>query len=108
MKIYLLVALVLLCNQTFARENIPKNRAVAAISAYNTHILVKITPPFVDVQGCASTSGDILRIKYDDPGKGKAMYAAVLAAAEADRTVGFGIDGCSGQYPKVYRVDVEY
>lgn len=68
---------------------------------------VTFSPANPGLEGCTYNLGNELWIDATQA-EGKALYASVLAASLAGRTVTFGVSGCanSGQVPLVYRVDV--
>ncbi len=90
-----------------ASESISRNRSIQEVLVYETSVVVKIDPAFENSQECTSNSTRWLQLDYNsETGENQGMVTAILAAASASRKVGFGINGCTGQYPKVYRVDV--
>ena len=68
---------------------------------------VTFSPANPGLEGCTYSVGNELWIDTTQS-DGKALYASVLAASLAGRTVTFGVGGCAnnGQVPLVYRVDV--
>ena len=71
---------------------------------------VNFSPAQPGIEGCPYAAGNLLWIDFSSTTNpdGKTLYATVLAAYLAGRTLVFGVSGCadSGQAPLVYRVDV--
>jgi hypothetical protein len=72
---------------------------------------IVFTPAQPGVEGCTYATGNELWIDFTSTAQpdGKSLYAAVLAAYLAGRSLAFGVSGCafSGNLiPIVYRVDV--
>ncbi len=92
-----------------ATEQIPKDRKIVSIQAYQNSILVHFTPSYTNSQGCTSGSKTTFQLPTSiEDGSGKNSYSLLLTAAAASKKVGFGIEDCAGQYPKIYRVDVDF
>lgn len=93
---------------TFAdSEQIPLDRKITRINAYDNFVFIYFTPAYVDAQGCPN-GGDVT-VAIDTTGElGTNIYSAALAAASTGKTVGFGINGCQNNRPKVYRIDVGF
>lgn len=71
---------------------------------------IYFSPAVPGAEGCSYAPGNIVWIDFQSAMQpdGKSLYATVLAAFLAGRTVNFGVAGCadSGLLPNVYRVDV--
>ncbi len=72
---------------------------------------VLFSPAAPGLEGCSNPSGNEIWIDFaaQTSPDGKALYATVLAAYLAGRSMTFGVSGCalSGQVPLIYRVDVQ-
>ena len=88
-------------------DQVPTDRRVATIRSYEDRALVYFLPGFEDTQNCGTTgtTGAVIPFKSKEAAE---MYALVLTAAATDKRVGFGINGCEGPYPSIYRVDVQF
>ncbi|MFL0802022.1 MAG: hypothetical protein K6L80_16365 [Agarilytica sp.] len=92
-----------------AGESISRNRAIKEVLVYEGTVVVKIDPVFENSQDCTSGSQKWLQLDYNsETGKNQGLLSTILAAAAASKKVGFGINGCTGQYPEIYRVDVVF
>lgn len=101
------LCLMLINVDCFAEDQIPASQFVQKLSAYDQSIFVYIAPGFPSTQGC--TNGGNTTVSIDTSNEhGANLYAAVLAAASAGRQVGFGVNGCHSERPKVYRVDIDF
>ena len=88
-------------------EEIPDDRRITELVVYSSRIVVKFTPGYTNAQGCDSSSSTKIQLStVDDPDK--IIYSTLLAAAASQQDIGFAIEDCSGQYPKIYRVDTDY
>ena len=107
-KIMFILVMAAISGYSFsANEAIPKDRTIEEFIVYDNLVVIKFSPDFSNSQGCSSTSQSFLQLDYDDmTGKNKALFSTLLAAYMSSKKVGFGISGCAGQYPKIYRVDV--
>ncbi len=105
--IYALLALLLPISVYAANQTIPSDREIVEIVSYHDHTVIKFSPGFQDSQDCTSNATNTIQLDTADDPNGQ-MYALVLAAAAASKNIGFGIGGCAGQYPRVYRVDVRF
>jgi hypothetical protein len=76
----------------------------------STGAYIDITPAHPGLEGCSNTSGNELWIEFSTQTtpNGKDLYATVLAAYLAGRTITFGVSGCGfgGEFPVIYRVDM--
>ena len=108
MKRILPIFLILVSlNAIAASETIPNDRSIVSLNVYKDLIVVKFFPRFQNSQGCSNSTTQVVQFYFaDDPTK--SMFSSVLAAAASKSQIGFGISGCAGQYPKVYRVDTKY
>jgi hypothetical protein len=77
-----------------------------------TGAYIDITPAQpVGLEGCSGYGGGTtlwIDFSAQTAPDGKALYATVMAAFLAGRTLTFGVSGCgySGQMPQIYRVDI--
>lgn len=110
MKLARGIALLLMAPAAHAaNENIPIDRAITELVVYDKAAVIRIAPGFVNNQNCPSGSSQLLQLAFDsETGVNTGLLSTLLAAASAGKTVGFGIGGCAGRYPSVYRVDVKY
>ena len=72
-------------------------------------VLIQFSPAGTDTEGCAHSNQGSAWIDYSTTGEpdGKAMYATVLVAQTAGKSVSFGLNGCSSNgFPVVYAVSV--
>lgn len=96
------------CSVAFAAsDQIPKNRKITEIRAYKTSVMVRFSPSFPSTQGCSEGGNDWLFLSTNDD-NGRMLYSTILAAASANKNVGFGVSGCAGNKPSIYRVDINY
>jgi len=111
MKLKYLVAFVALLhiNSSYAaNDQIPSDRTIISIHAYDTFVFIKYSPSFTSTQGCIHTDSN-QRVAIDTSDElGKNIYSAALAAASAQKKVGFGVSGCINERPKLYRIDVKF
>ena len=71
--------------------------------------LVKFSPAAQGLEGCSYSVGDYVFINFaaQTVPSGRDVYASVLAAYMAGRSIGIGTNGCnSSGYPIVYGVNV--
>ncbi len=106
-KLILSVLSLVAFNSFADSEQIPSDRKVTSISVYEEMAFVRFYPAFANSQGCPNGGNVTVTIDMANE-KGKEMYSAVLAAATAGKTIGFGINGCNGDRPKAYRIDVNF
>lgn len=90
-----------------ASDQIPRDRKITEIRAYKTSVMVKFSPSFPSTQGCSEGGSNWLYLSTNDE-NGRALYSTLLAVASANKTVGFGVSGCTSNKPAIYRVDVVY
>ena len=71
---------------------------------------IQFSPARPNVEGCPYAPGNLVWIDFSSPIQpdGKVLYATVLAAVMAGKTVIFSVRGCgpNGQVPMVYSVQV--
>lgn len=76
----------------------------------NPGALIELPTPFPsDTEGCAHSGQGYAWIDFSTSGQpdGKEVYASVLAAHLAGRSIGIGLNGCNSEgYPLVYGVNV--
>lgn len=107
-KRFLTFALLFASNMAFAAsDQIPRDRKITETKTYSTTVMVRFTPSFTSTQGCSKGGRDWLTFSTGND-EGRALYSTILAAATANKTVGFGVSGCHSDHPKIYRVDVVY
>lgn len=108
MKKLLFIALLFATSSAFgANETVPNDRIITDIQVYADLAVITFTPAFQNNQNCSSPSTSSIQLSLsDDPNK--LIFSTLLAAAASKSQVGFGIGGCAGQYPRVYRVDPKY
>jgi hypothetical protein len=69
-------------------------------------ISVKFSPATPNLEGCSYTTGDYAWIDTTQA-DGKAVYASILAAYLAGRSVDIGVHGCaSNGTPRVYGISI--
>jgi len=111
MKKILLVALlgVFPSFYCFAESvQIPADRTIKTIHAYDTFIFIEFSPSFDANQGCTASDQNV-KVAIDTSNDlGRNIYSAALSAAAAKKKVGFGITGCYSGRPKLYRIDVKF
>ena len=90
-----------------ANESIPANRKVTSLKVYQDDVLVYIAPSFVNSQNCSGAGQSTLQLKFSQDAN-KAMFNSIIAAAKTGSPIGFGIGGCNGGYPRIYRVDTPF
>lgn len=91
-----------------ASDQVPTDRTISSIHAYDSFVFINFTPSFTSSQGCTHADSD-RRVTIDTSGElGKNIYSAALSAAAAQKKVGFGLAGCHTERPKVYRIDVNF
>jgi len=91
-----------------AAEQIPADKIIKTIHAYDNLVFIEFSPSFATNQGCTATDGSI-KVAIDTSNNlGKNLYSAALSAAAAKKNVGFGVSGCHSDRPKLYRIDVKY
>lgn len=108
-KIFICILLnALLVSLSYAAaEQVPANKTVTIIKAYNGFVIFWVTPSYTNNQGCSGGFTD--RFRIDTSGtNGKEMYSALLSAAAANKNIGFGINGCLDVDVKVYSLSVMY
>ncbi len=88
-----------------ANETIPDDRVITHLKVYEDIAVVHISPGFTNSQNCSSQSATELQLPLNE--LTTSLYSTLLAATLAKTDVGFGIGGCSGQYPEIYRVDLK-
>lgn len=92
-----------------AAESIPSDRKITKISTYSSYAIIRYAPAYNNSQGCTYNADTMVRLELTSDGA-RQMLAAVIAAATAQRSIGFGVNGClhSGKYTNVYRIDVDF
>jgi len=104
--IIFIASLLASLNVLSANQTIPNDRTITNINVYTDLVVITFTPEFQNNQGCTSSStNDVQLMLADDPTK--AMFSTILAAAASKSKIGFGIGGCAGQFPKIYRLDLK-
>ncbi|MCH9690663.1 MAG: hypothetical protein K0U59_01180 [Gammaproteobacteria bacterium] len=88
-------------------EIIPNDRTITNITVYADLVVIAFTPSFQNNQGCTSSSSNKLQLNLAEDSN-KALFSTLLTAAASKSKVGFGINGCAGQFPKLYRVEPSY
>ena len=97
-----------ICNSAFAaNQSIPKDRIIEEMNVYGDLVVVKISPAFENSQDCSSGSNSWLQLNLSEDPSG-VLYSTLLAVSVSSKKVGFGIGGCNGQYPRIYRVDATF
>ena len=74
-----------------------------------TGALVKFSPASPGLEGCSYAGGNYVFIDYaaQVTPNGRDLYATVLAAYLAGRTIGIGTSGCTAEgFPIVYGINV--
>ena len=109
-KLSALIFGLLLSQAALAGNETASGLKITKIHTWDDHAAIYFTPSYTNQQGCVSPTETrfILDMSNDI---NKEMYSSILAAAMADKEVGFGIGGCySGGQPSplIYRVDVEF
>lgn len=107
-RISLILLSLSFCNVTFAANETLSNVKITQILSYGGNAIIVFSPSITNTQGCASgATTNSATLRYEGvPGK-KEMYATVLSAAMAGKTLNFGVGGCDADYPAIYRVDVK-
>ncbi|WNO10317.1 hypothetical protein [Teredinibacter sp. KSP-S5-2] len=107
MNVFLFSCLFFFSQVAFSvSQSVPSDRSVSLLVAYGDIVVVQFSPSFENTQNCSSSSQVTAQLDLnEDPHK--ALYSTLLMAFASGKKVGFGIEGCSGQYPKIYRVDVK-
>ncbi|MFL0801187.1 MAG: hypothetical protein K6L80_12100 [Agarilytica sp.] len=107
---YIFLALILVSPLSYsANESTPRDRTIKELLFYENDVVVKISPAYENSQDCSSNATDRLQLGYSsETGQNEALVSALLAAAAASKKVGFGVGGCKGQYPEIYRVDLVF
>ncbi|MCU7829560.1 MAG: hypothetical protein KZQ85_10880 [Candidatus Thiodiazotropha sp. (ex Myrtea sp. 'scaly one' KF741663)] len=93
-----------------SNDQVPIDRHIQIIKTYQNFATIYFSPDFVNTQGCSSTNQGAVILDLST-GETKEMYSAAIAAATANKMVGFGISGCelgALGYPMIYRIDVNY
>ena len=90
-----------------ANESIPANRKVTSLKVYQDDVLVYFTPAFSNSQNCTGASDVTLQLRLSQD-LNKTMFNSIIAAAKTGSPIGFGIGGCNGGYPHIYRVDTPF
>lgn len=86
---------------------IPADKIITQIQAYDSYVYVHFSPSQSFNQGCSAPNTNSIAIDTSDT-LGKNMYSAALSAATAKKKVGFGINGCHKEREKMYRIDVKF
>ncbi len=96
-------------------DNVPGNRTIVRIFTYPNAAVIKYSPAFANILGCAGGSiGDTTAaISWQSDPDRKVMFASLLTALASNSQIGLGINGCfpgfagpEGGIPLIYRVDV--
>lgn len=108
-RIYLALSISILTLNTYAAsEQVPVDRTITSIHAYDTFVFINFSPSFQFNQNCAIPDGNV-RVVIDTSNElGKNIYSAALTAASANKQVGFGVENCHSDRPKAYRIDVKF
>jgi hypothetical protein len=73
-------------------------------------VVVTISPAnLTDVEGCSHSSQGYAWVDYSSQGEpdGKALYATLLAAQIAGKSISLGLNGCaSNGFPMIYAIEV--
>lgn len=108
-KTIISIALFLFASSVFADpESTSIDRKITQIRAYEGMVLIYFSPAFENNQGCTSTSKSTFQLSNLESSGSKNMFELLKNAAETGKTVALSVNGCSGQFPKIYRVDVGY
>ena len=110
MKIKQLIILlsVLPFHVSHGDDQIPTDRTITSMHAYDAFVFINFTPSYPSTQGCIHEDSD-RRVVIDISNElGKSIYSSALAAAVAQKKVGFGVNACSRERPKLYRIDVKF
>lgn len=94
------------CDAAQAQSQIGFGIAITTYGVYTTGAYIYFSPGIPNLEGCTNAAGNEVWIDFGQP-EGKTLYATVMAAYAAGQKVGFGVSGCAGQLPVVYRVDVQ-
>ncbi len=93
-----------------ASSQVPKDRTIIWMSAYQDRVVIAYEPAFTNAEGCGDASLRNYVATIDMPLKA-AIHSQALAAFVAGQQVGFGLTGCDTGYgggvPKIYRIDVD-
>ncbi len=115
-KTCFLITIVMIFSTTVVRAGLydtPKTK-VLYLRAYPTYAVAILPEEVLNPNGCTFTIGDMnagnfIAIQFNEVA-GKEMYAALLAAFMADKSVSFGIDSCftwgSATIPNAYRIQI--
>lgn len=108
-KIYLALLIILLTTNVFAAsEQVPLNRTITSIRAYDSFVFITFAPEFAFNQECPPDGRNDLVVINTSNELGKNIYSAALTAASANKQVGFGVEGCHINRHKTYRIDVKF
>lgn len=89
-------------------EQIPRDREITILHAYDNIALVDFSPAFTHTQNCSGTNTtNRVLISFDGANNsGRAMYATAMTAYSLGKRIGIGINGCIGTYVRAYRIDL--
>ena len=94
----------------YAASETITDRKITKITLYTeastiSDVLVHFSPAYTNTQNCGGEDY-IVRI-HIDVAVFDAIYSSLLAASVAGKLVSFGINGCSGDNPLIYRVEIK-
>ena len=100
------LGLWLVWSPAHASTQIAVGTTITSYGSYATGAYITFTPAIPGLESCSYANGNEVWIDFTTA-DGKTMYATFMAAVLAGRAIGFGVSGCSGGIPLVYRVDVQ-
>ena len=100
-------ALILCAISVSARTQVPGDRTVTEIRQYTTNAIVYFSPSFADGEGCVNSGSGAAVVDWGTESERKSMLAAAYTAMATNANVGFGLEGCSGFFPSIYRFEVK-
>ncbi|TQV74922.1 hypothetical protein FLL45_08155 [Aliikangiella marina] len=109
MKKLIYIVLILTSSKLIASEQIPSTK-ILSLAVYDSYAVVRLATPGQNAENCShSAAGNWAAISFDS-NKNKEMYSAILSARIADKSIGFGLNGCrnwgTATVPSIYRVDL--
>lgn len=108
MKALLVTLGLLLSTNVMATPETAHDKTITQIRAYENMALIYFTSHFENSQGCPSASHGTFQLSNLASDGAKNMFSLLKSAAESGKLVSMSVDGCAGQFPKIYRVDVKY
>src|SRR5688572_24791237 len=91
--------LCVLASSVVCADEQVNNRKIVQTAHYNTFVAVELNTPASNSDACSSAA--FVTLAYLDK---REMYAALLAAHLAGRTIDLGLSGCLQGYPSIYRI----